>query len=54
MAQIGAWFTAQNAKRICVNVSTNNLAARKLYTNCGARPLSEAWVGLGPFFSNLC
>jgi GNAT superfamily N-acetyltransferase len=20
MAQIGAWFTAQNAKRICVNV----------------------------------
>lgn len=42
MAQIGAWFVSQNAKRICVNVDTNNLAARKLYEKCGARRLNDA------------
>lgn len=44
MAQIGAWFASQNAKRICVNVDANNLAARKLYENYGARPLNDAWM----------
>ena len=44
MAQIGAWFVSQNAKRICVNVDANNMAARKLYENCGARPMNKAWM----------
>jgi ribosomal protein S18 acetylase RimI-like enzyme len=44
MAQIGAWFVLQNAKRICVNVDKNNLPARKLYEKCGARPLNDAWM----------
>lgn len=44
MAQIGAWFVSQNIKRICVNVDSNNVAARKLYENCGARPLNDAWM----------
>jgi ribosomal protein S18 acetylase RimI-like enzyme len=44
IAHIGAWFLLQNAGRICVNVDTNNLAARKLYEKCGARPLNEAWM----------
>jgi GNAT superfamily N-acetyltransferase len=44
MAQIGSWFVMQHAKRICVNVDANNLAARKLYDHCGARPLNEGWM----------
>lgn len=44
LAQMGSWFVSQETKRICVNVDTNNLAARKLYETCGARPLSEAWM----------
>ncbi len=44
MAQIGAWFVSQDAKRICVNVDTDNLLARKLYKKCGARPLNDAWM----------
>lgn len=44
MAQIGAWFESQNARRICVNVDTDNMPARKLYEKCGAQPLSDAWM----------
>ena len=42
MAQVGAWFTSQNAKRICVNVDIDNMPARKLYEKCGAQPLKDA------------
>lgn len=44
MDQMGAWFVMQDAKQICVNVDKDNVAARKLYGNCGARPLNEAWM----------
>jgi ribosomal protein S18 acetylase RimI-like enzyme len=44
MAQMGAWFISQNAKRICVNVDSDNLPARRLYEKCGARPLNGAWM----------
>ena len=44
VAQIGAWFASGDMKRICVNVDPNNLAARKLYTKCGAQTLNEHWM----------
>ena len=44
LAQLGEWFVLQNARRICVNVEANNVAARRLYEKCGARSLSESWM----------
>jgi predicted GNAT family acetyltransferase len=44
VAKIGEWFVEQQAARICVNVSPENTAARKLYTRCGALPLNEHWM----------
>jgi GNAT superfamily N-acetyltransferase len=38
--EIGAWFVEQGARRICVNVEPDNLAARQLYQRCGAEPLA--------------
>lgn len=44
MITIGAWFAAQDARRICVNVEPLNLPARRLYTRHGAQILSEHWM----------
>jgi GNAT superfamily N-acetyltransferase len=44
MEAIAAWFAEEGALRICVNVDTENVAARKLYAHYGARPLNEAWM----------
>jgi len=44
MAKIGAWFVEQYAYRVCVNVESGNTAARRLYSRCGAQPLSQHWM----------
>lgn len=44
IAGMGVWFVQQEAKRICVNVDPHNIAARKLYTRCGAQSLNEHWM----------
>jgi GNAT superfamily N-acetyltransferase len=44
MERIAAWFVAQDAHRICVNVDPQNTVARRLYSRWGARPLNEHWM----------
>jgi GNAT superfamily N-acetyltransferase len=44
IAKIGAWFVEQGANRICVNVTSENIAARKVYIRCGAQPLDDGWM----------
>lgn len=44
IARMAAWFIEQNAHRVCVNVASDNMAARRLYASCGARVLSEHWM----------
>jgi len=44
IATIGNWFAEQGANRVCVNVAPDNIAARKVYARCGARPLNEFWM----------
>ena len=42
--QIGAWFVARGAQRICVDVNPNNASARKLYSRHGAKPFKPYWM----------
>jgi GNAT superfamily N-acetyltransferase len=44
IARVGAWFVEHNARRICVNVASENTNARRLYARCGAKALKEAWM----------
>jgi GNAT superfamily N-acetyltransferase len=41
---LAAWFAAQRAARICVNVALENVGARRFYARCGAVDLSEGWM----------
>jgi len=42
--QLAAWFAAQNAKRICVNVAPENTRAVRFYARHGAAQLNEHWM----------
>jgi ribosomal protein S18 acetylase RimI-like enzyme len=44
IGQIGAWFMEQGARRICVNVEPDNVAARSFYQRCGAQSLKSYWM----------
>ena len=44
IGQIGAWFVAQGARRVCVNVEPDNDAARRLYQRFGAQPFKTHWM----------
>lgn len=44
MTTMGAWFAAQHARRICVNVDPSNVTARRLYARHGAQILNEHWM----------
>lgn len=44
MAAIGGWFVEHDALRVCVNVESSNVAARKLYASCGAQDFKEGWM----------
>lgn len=53
-----SWFGQRNMNRICVNVASENAAARRLYSQYGAVPLSEGWMEWrdlrqSPLFSHL-
>lgn len=41
---IGAWFVEQGARRVCVNVEPDNVAARRLYQRCGAQAFHSHWM----------
>lgn len=42
--RLAAWFAAQGARRVCVNVAPDNVRARAFYARHGARELSEYWL----------
>lgn len=42
--EIGAWFVAQGARRICVDVEPDDAIARGLYSRCGAKPFKPYWM----------
>ncbi len=44
LREIGAWFVAQGARRICVDVNPDNVVARRLYSRCGAKPFKPYWM----------
>jgi GNAT superfamily N-acetyltransferase len=44
LVNIGMWFVAQDAQRICVNVDPTNLTARRFYTRHGAQVLNSCWM----------
>jgi predicted GNAT family acetyltransferase len=44
LAAMAAWFLAQGAARVCVDVAPENVVARRLYARHGAEPLSEYWM----------
>jgi len=44
ISRMGVWFLEQQAKRICVNVASDNIAARRVYERCGAIALQENWM----------
>jgi ribosomal protein S18 acetylase RimI-like enzyme len=41
---LAAWFVAQNASRICVDVEPENTAARRFYLRHGAEDLNPSWL----------
>ena len=41
LAAMAAWFVAEGAGRVCVNVAPENAPARRLYARHGAMALSE-------------
>jgi GNAT superfamily N-acetyltransferase len=44
MLAMGAWFVAQDALRVCVDVNPANMPARRLYARFGAVPLNPHWM----------
>ncbi len=41
---LAAWFVEREAYRVCVNVTPDNIPARRFYTRHGAEPLNEHWL----------
>jgi RimJ/RimL family protein N-acetyltransferase len=41
---LAAWFVAQNALRICVDVDPKNAGARSFYAKFGAKELNPHWL----------
>lgn len=44
ISRMGAWFIEHHAKRICVNVASDNVVAQRMYVRCGAKALAENWM----------
>jgi len=44
LATMAGWFLAQNARRVCVDVTPNNAVARAFYTKHGAVRLNPHWM----------
>jgi|SRR5271167_670302 len=44
LRRLAAWFVAQGAARICVDVDPTNITARRFYTRHGAENLNEHWL----------
>jgi GNAT superfamily N-acetyltransferase len=38
------WFANQKLGRICVNVDSSNVAARRFYARYGGKPLNDHWI----------
>jgi GNAT superfamily N-acetyltransferase len=44
LQRLAAWFKAQNAARICVDVQPANVVARRFYMRQGAEVLNDHWL----------
>jgi GNAT superfamily N-acetyltransferase len=44
LCQLAEWFSAHNAKRICVDVEPSNRIGRRFYTLHGAQDLKSHWM----------
>ena len=44
LTRLGAWFAAQGAQRVCVNVAPGNSRARAFYARFGAQDLTPHWM----------
>ena len=44
LRRLGAWFTAQKASRVCVDVDPANTTARRFYRRHGAETLNGQWL----------
>jgi GNAT superfamily N-acetyltransferase len=44
LRRLAAWFVAQNALKICVDVQPSNSVARKFYRRHGAEELNPHWM----------
>jgi ribosomal protein S18 acetylase RimI-like enzyme len=44
LRELGDWFSAYNARKICVDVEPRNADARAFYTRHGAQPLNNHWL----------
>lgn len=44
LRQLAAWFEAQGAARICVDVNAYSPGARPFYASHGAQPLRPCWM----------
>jgi GNAT superfamily N-acetyltransferase len=44
LAALARWFVERSASHVCVNVSPENVTARRFYSRHGAEELSEHWM----------
>ncbi|MBV8207388.1 MAG: GNAT family N-acetyltransferase [Acidobacteria bacterium] len=44
LALLAQWFVQHGALRICVNVTSDNVVARRFYSRHGARELKPGWM----------
>ena len=45
LVRLARWFEEQDARKVCVNVSPDNPAAKPFYENAGASPIRKFWYG---------
>ena len=44
LRQLGEWFAAQRASKVCVNVAEDNVVAQRFFRGCGAGDLERHWL----------
>jgi GNAT superfamily N-acetyltransferase len=42
--ELGDWFAAYNAHKVCVDAQPRNADARAFYTSHGAQPINDHWL----------
>lgn len=44
LRRLAAWFKAQQASRVCVNVAASNVVAHRFYARNGAEGMNQHWL----------